>query len=203
MRESNISNLLIKRGKFYGISTLAILFTFIPISMKLSPIYEQTDQLSDLGKTSESAIVFNLGVIITGMCLYKYYTLYLKNRLYYSNLRHYSLIIIFGQIAAFGTIGLGVIPFYQKYEQPHALLALMAFSGMTMSILFCSIDFYQHKFRLQLVIFGFIILLYAISYPFYFRDLPSKGYWQKIYLFFIISWHLILNSGDLRDIDIC
>ncbi len=193
----DVRNIEIQRGKRYGYLCLISLITLLPLAMILSPKYKQADQMSDLGIYSESAAIFSIMSIICGISLYQYFTLFLKNKFDSSNIQFLSTIIILGQIAAIGAIGLGIIPYYENFKEPHKWMATLAFSGLTISIFLLSYNYYRNDSRYYLAIFGFIIMIYSLLYPAYFRLQPTKGYFQKIYLFSIVIWHIILNRGSI------
>ncbi|MHA2172514.1 MAG: DUF998 domain-containing protein [Candidatus Kariarchaeaceae archaeon] len=188
----------IQRGKYYGYGVLASFFLLLPIASLLSQDYTQDKQMSDLGVDPKSALIFNIMVVFAGYCLYQYHSLYLRNQVNPSKFRYWSMIITLGQIAGIGTIGMGLIPYYKWLKEPHTWMAVGFFGGMSLSILLYSIDLYRNKSRKNLALFGFLIFIYALLYPMYFRYTSTKGYWQKAYALILILWHILLHQGDLE-----
>ncbi|MHA2253514.1 MAG: DUF998 domain-containing protein [Candidatus Kariarchaeaceae archaeon] len=201
MREIEVDQLgpKIRQGKIYGFGTVVALTIFLPLAMILSPEYKQTDQMSDLGVTKESALVFNVSTIFLGYCLFQYYRLYIRNTASPANFKYRSIVIAFGQIAGIGTIGVGIIPYRGSLKEIHTWLAVLFFAGMSISILLYSMYLLNTRTGRRLAYFGFAVFVYSLMYPMFFRMQPSKGYWQKIYLFSIVLWHLLLDPSTLDE----
>ncbi|MHA2252191.1 MAG: DUF998 domain-containing protein [Candidatus Kariarchaeaceae archaeon] len=187
-------------GLIAGLTSLFAFIVILPIIISLDNDFVVSltyfDPLSDLGTSPDAGDAFNAFLMINGILLYLYYSLYFTQiREVYTNFGAWKFVQIFGKLAGFGQFGIGFFANSDALHALHMISGILFFGGVVLIIMILSADFevsfYDNRLSKFLVIFGYVIGLFSILYPFYFSSSKMKGIWQFSMLFAIILWHFV------------
>ncbi|MHA2297492.1 MAG: DUF998 domain-containing protein [Candidatus Hodarchaeales archaeon] len=135
----------IKLGPFFGLAATMTMLSFTLIAFFLYPGYDVLGQtLSKLGARPGTGILFNVGVILSGLLFIPfYYSLHLR----FSHERRYlaGFRLLTGVLGAIFLISVGVFPDVPGLVMIHIIVAFLFFLFTGMAIVLLSYEIIKYK----------------------------------------------------------
>ncbi|TFG01079.1 MAG: DUF998 domain-containing protein [Promethearchaeota archaeon] len=175
-----------------GIAAIVIFWSFILFAFALypggfNPLENWMSDLGNLVKNPNGAYFFNLGCIISGICLFFFFIgLY---EWYIGGIRNKILTILTqfaGFISALSLMMIGFSPI--NYFKSHMFWALIFFTVSSFVSFFPSVALYKFKFTRNTAKFGFLVCAFNV----FFRFFVTIPIFEWIAIFLSFSFILVI-----------